>query len=125
MTMAKRILLVDDEGDVLEATRNVLKRLGYEVEIAQDGVTALQKIQDDPAFDLIFLDVQMPDMNGYTFMFELYREEKNRNIPIIVVSAYSEMAPIFKHRGVKDYLVKPVRMEELLEKVKQFVGPPK
>ena len=102
----------------------VLKRIGYTVETARNGVSAIEKINESAAFDLILLDVQMPDMNGYTFMFELHKEEKNRKIPVIVISAYSEMEPILRHRGVRGYLVKPVRMEELLEKIKEFIGPP-
>ena len=113
---------MDDERDTVDALKNILERKGYEVNTAYNGVEALEHVREAPFPNLILLDIQMPDMNGYTFMFELYREENRRAIPVIVVSAYSEMEPIFSHRGVKDYLVKPVQPEELLEKVSQYIS---
>ncbi len=113
---------MDDEKDILEAFRHILERKGFEVLTALDGAEAIRLVEKEPFPDLIVLDVQMPDMNGYTFMFELYREEKRRNIPVIVVSAFSEMQPIFAHRGIKDYVVKPVNPDELIEKIKKFVN---
>ena len=97
-------MIVDDEKDILDAFRHILERQGFEVLTAENGVEALKHVGQEPYPDLIILDVQMPDMNGYTFMFELYREEKRRQIPVIVVSAFSEMQPIFAHRGIKDYI---------------------
>ncbi len=118
---SKRILVVDDEKDICDALKSILERQGFIVDTANDGMQAMNIIDDGMVPDLIVLDVEMPDMNGYTFMFELYREEKRRSIPVIVVSAYSEMQPIFSHRGVKDYLIKPTKPEDLLKKIRQHL----
>ncbi len=113
--------MVDDEPDIRDAVKSVLERHGYKVATAGDGLQAMRIIQEEQNPDLILLDVQMPDMNGYTFMFELHKDESHRGIPVIVISAYSEMQPIFSHRGVKDYLVKPVRPEDLLKKISNIL----
>ena len=63
--------------------------------------------------DLILLDVQMPEMNGYTFMLELEKIKECVNIPVIVLTAHQEMQPIFERKGVKGYLIKPLNFDEV------------
>ena len=118
----KRILVVDDEREVLELTKRKLDRLGYEVFTAINGQEALGIVRKDPPPDLILLDVQMPVMNGYSFMLELKRMKDRKSVPVIVTTAYSEMQPIFTLKGVRGYLVKPIKMEELVEKIQQCLG---
>ena len=70
---------------------------------------------------MILLDVQMPKMNGYTFVHECKKIQAAANIPIIVLTAKQGMSEIFKVEGVKEYITKPFAMEKLLEQVKKYI----
>ena len=118
----KRILIVDDDTDVLEVTKNIFERSGYAVQSTSDGIKALDLIRQTAPFDLIILDVQMPQMNGFTFMNELKKFENCKTIPVIMLTAYAALEPLFTPQSVKGYLVKPVQREELLEMVKRILS---
>ena len=119
--MSKTILVVDDELVVIEIAKRKLQELGYEVITATDGEEAMvclkQKIPD-----LTLLDIQMPKMNGYTFIVEKSRIPAYAGIPVIVLTAYNEMEPLFKRHGVRAYLLKPLKLQELLDEVTKVVG---
>lgn len=120
--MAKKILVVDDEPVIVEISKRKLQTQGYEVMIANNGQEALDIL---PSFlpDLILLDIQMPKMNGYTFMMEKAKNPDWVNIPVIVLTAYNEMEPIFRRHAIKAYLLKPLKLQDLLTKVADIVGP--
>jgi CheY-like chemotaxis protein len=123
--MPKTVLLVDDEVVVVDIAKRRLDQLGYNVLAAHDGQEAVDILATAKP-DLIVLDVQMPKMNGYTFLTEL---RKNPNpdlaaIPVIIVTAYAETNPIFNRHGVIAYLLKPLKLQELLDKVQDILGPP-
>lgn len=119
--MAKRILIVEDEPDVRVSSRNILERYGYIVQTAANGAQALSIVCQYPPVDLIILDIQMPEMNGYVFINEIKKREGCSSIPIIVVTAYPELQPIFILKGVTTCLLKPVNTEEFMEKIKQYL----
>lgn len=119
--MPKCILVVDDEPVVVEIAKRKLEERGYEVMIAHDGIEALEALQKKIP-DLILLDVQMPRMNGYTFIMEKVKVPQFAPIPVVVLTAYGEMEPLFKRHGVKSYLLKPLKLQELLEKVQTIIG---
>ena len=121
--MAKQILVVDDEPVVVEITKRKLEQVGYQVAVAYDGEEALVAVNAQKP-DLIVLDIQMPKMNGYTFMMELRKSPEFTEIPIIVLTAYNEMEPLFKRHGIKAYLMKPLKLQDLLDKVQSVVGAP-
>jgi len=117
--MSKIILIVDDEPVAREFARKRISDNGYTVITAADGVEALAAIaQSKP--DLILLDVEMPKMNGYTFVGELAKMNFNPKIPVIVLTAHEELGPIFKRHGVRGYLIKPLNIEQVLVKIKEF-----
>lgn len=119
--MSKKILLVDDEDVVVEIGQKRLKQEGYEVRVAHDGEEALQ-IFDEDRPDLIVLDIEMPKMNGYVFLVELEKRKDVRQIPpIIVVTAFAQMEGIFRRHHVHDYLTKPLRLQELVAKIKSVI----
>ena len=120
--MPKTVLLVDDETVVIDIARRKLQELGYEVMIAYDGEEALARLVEKVP-DVIVVDIQMPKMNGYTFLMEKDKIPAYANIPVITVTAYNEMEPLFKRHGVKAYLLKPLRLQELLNKVAEVAGP--
>ena len=124
--MPKTVLLVDDETIVVDIAKRKLDQLGYNVLTAYDGAEAVELLKTAKP-DLIVLDVQMPKMNGYEFLTEL-RKHFNPAVaatPVIVVTAFAETNPIFVRHGIKAYLLKPLKLQELLDKVQEFLGAPK
>ena len=121
--MSKVILIVDDESVVVEIAQRRLEELGYGVLVAFNGQEALDCLKAQRP-DLILLDVQMPDMNGYTFIMEKAKIPEFAQIPVVVLTAYNEMEPLFKRYGVKSYLLKPLKLQDLIEKVIEIIGLP-
>ncbi|MBF0504358.1 MAG: response regulator [Candidatus Omnitrophica bacterium] len=121
--MPKTILVVDDEPVVVEISKRKLEERGYAVLTAFDGNEALECLKTKTP-DLIILDVQMPKMNGYTFIMEKSKIPEYVNIPVVVLTAYNELEPLFVRHGVKAYLLKPLKLQALIDKVVEVVGPP-
>jgi CheY-like chemotaxis protein len=119
--MPKTILVVDDEDVVVDITKRKLTREGYYVIGVHDGESALQALREG-AVDLIVLDVEMPKMNGYTFMSERKNIPGGAKAPVIMVTAYGSMEPIFKRHGIRAYLNKPLKFQDLLSKVKEVLA---
>ncbi len=120
--MSKTILIVDDEPVIREIAKRKLVERGYEIMTATDGLDALEQLKKKVP-DLILLDIQMPNMNGYTFMMEKMKVSQYIPIPVIVLTSHSEMEPLFKRHGVRAYLLKPLELPALLSKVEQIAGP--
>jgi serine phosphatase RsbU (regulator of sigma subunit) len=112
------ILVVDDTAANLQVLAGMLKDRGYKVRPVLSGKLALLAAQRDPP-DLILLDINMPEMNGYEVCEQLKADEKLKGIPIIFISALTE--PLDKVKafaiGGVDYLTKPFQMEELHARV--------
>jgi two-component system, sensor histidine kinase and response regulator len=113
----KRILVIDDAPDIRDLLQTVLEQEGYEVITAPDGRSALKQImRTEP--DLILLDLFMPIMNGYEFIEQLrQRDQHNRSIPIMLLTAHKLSQQEFERLGVVSYLQKPFRQKELLKKI--------
>ncbi len=116
----KKILIVDDEPDIVKLVSLRLKLQGYEVATASGGVEGLQKAKDEPP-DLILLDVKMPDMDGYQIMQKLKEDGRTRSIPIIMLTGQSNIEDVAKavQSGAVDYIVKPFESIVLLEKIRK------
>ncbi len=119
--MPKTILVVDDEEVVVDITKRKLTQEGYYVIGVNDGESALQALREG-AVDLIVLDVEMPKMNGYAFMSERKKIPGGSNAPVIMVTAYGSMEPIFKRHGISAYLNKPLKFQDLLSKIKEVLA---
>jgi CheY-like chemotaxis protein len=115
--MPKTILVIDDEEIVLDITKRKLKQEGFGVIAVRDGEEALAVLREGPV-DLIILDIEMPKMNGYLFLAERQRIPDADKAPVIVLTAYNTMEPIFRRNGVKAYLNKPIKFQDLLDKIK-------
>jgi CheY-like chemotaxis protein len=118
--MSKKILVIDDDPTLVKVVQPFLVSHGFSVSIAVDGEDGLAAVQKE-APDLIVLDVHMPKMNGYTFVFELKKLIGAKKIPIIVLTAKEGMAEIFKVEGVKEYITKPFKPEVLLTAIKKYI----
>ena len=119
--MPIKILLVDDEPEVLEFLKKRLEKEGFLVSTAKDGVEGLQKAQSELP-DLILLDIIMPNKDGFTMLKELRAEESLRSIPVIIVTAKGETSAVFEGQELRatDYLIKPVDFEQLLKYIRRY-----
>src|ERR1041384_2921795 len=103
--MPKKILVIDDDPEIIELARNRLEASHYDVLTATDGVAGFALLKDHKP-DLIVLDVLMPHMDGYSFVQEIKRHDALRHIPILVVTAKDEMQELFISEGVSCFLLK-------------------
>ena len=103
-----RILVVDDVEDNRELLRRRLERQGYEVGQARGGREAIAAVAKG-TFDLVLLDVMMPDVDGYEVLEQLKAAPRTRDIPVVMISALDDMASVVRciERGAEDYLPKP------------------
>lgn len=109
-----RILLVDDDRQTrLKLSRN-LESEGYTVGVAQGGRQALDMLESE-SFDLIILDILMPEVDGFTVLSQVKATPALREIPVVVISAVDDPESIEKCRqlGAAEYLIKPVSAENL------------
>ncbi|WP_028582629.1 response regulator transcription factor [Desulfogranum japonicum] len=115
-----RILIVDDEPELVEQIRQTLAKQKYTVDTALDGVEALDRIYVDP-YDLILLDIMLPKKDGFGVLQELRREKKKT--PVLMLTARGEVEDRIKglDLGADDYLAKPFAMEELLARVRALL----
>ncbi|GAA6493354.1 response regulator transcription factor [Candidatus Bariatricus faecipullorum] len=113
---AYRILVVDDDREIVRSLGKLLELEGYQVLKAYDGLEALQKLVEDRVH-LILLDVMMPKLNGLSALMKI-REENN--IPVIILSAKTEESDkvIGLSMGADDYITKPYNTAELMARVK-------
>lgn len=114
--MRMKILLIEDEPNVISFVRRGLMEANHEVSVAMDGVTGLQMIETS-APDIVLLDVMVPGING----IDLCRQVRSRNIgvPIIMLTALgtSENIVVGLEAGADDYVVKPFKFSELLARI--------
>jgi two-component system, sensor histidine kinase and response regulator len=110
-----RILIVDDTVENIQLLGNFLKKEGYQISMAQNGLQALESVKAMPP-DLILLDIMMPEMDGYETCIRLKEDPETADIPLIFLTAKIETEDILKgfKLGAVDYLTKPFNMEELL-----------
>ena len=124
--MGKRILLAEDNELNAEITTTILSKMGFEVKVVEDGILCVNEIQRQPAntYDLILMDIQMPNMDGYkaTHCIRRLLQPEKANIPIIAMSANAFEEDKKKAFDVKmnDYITKPIdfqKMEEVLKHI--------
>ncbi len=120
--MSKKILLVDDEADILELIKYNLEREDFEVEVAYNGKKALELAKIFLP-DLILLDVMMPEMDGVETCIELRKVDALKNVVIAFLTArgedYSQIAGF--EAGADDYITKPIKPRVLVSKVKALL----
>lgn len=121
MGSAKQILLVEDDADIREAMSEGLNLLGYTVHESTNGREALEYLatHDKPA--LIFLDLMMPEMDGWTFRAEQIKDAKIADIPVVLVTADGNAHVKAKKLGVKEGIKKPLEFEDLERVAKLYV----
>ncbi|HEU4763645.1 MAG TPA: response regulator, partial [Gemmatimonadales bacterium] len=113
-----RILVVDDDPAIRALVRSVLARDGHSVDEAPDGFVALARA-DRERYDLILLDVGMPGKDGFAVLDALRTRPRGRDVPVVMLTAQGEAEALALERGVRDFVVKPVRPEVLVARVKR------
>jgi CheY-like chemotaxis protein len=116
--MGRRVLLVDDEEDIIEVIQDRLEAYGFSVVTAGTGVEALKKLSME-RFDGVFLDVKMPEMGGIEALEEI--RKNNKKIPIIIITSSStrEAAIEALAKGANDFILKPFEWQELKAKIEK------
>jgi two-component system alkaline phosphatase synthesis response regulator PhoP len=116
--MNKKVLLVDDERDIVEFLEYNLVQEGFDVITAFDGAEALQKIHDKP--DLVILDIMMPKMDGYEVCKKLRNMPEFKDIPVIFLTAKGDEIDEVKGLSIggDDYIQKPVSPKRIIARVK-------
>ena len=128
MNDKKRILVVDDEPDFCAIVQGQLEKEGFGVEVAYNGVEGIEKVHANPP-DVIVLDIMMPEKDGYAMCTELKKDEKYRDIPIILLTAVASHVTSTRYTHADgmsteadDYIAKPASAEEITRSVKQLLN---
>jgi DNA-binding response OmpR family regulator len=117
----KRILYVEDNEDTADAVKIILENQGYQLEIASCGKDALTKAKEH--FDLILLDIMLPDMSGWDIFEKLKKKDHVKFAFLSAIPISNERMQELKKAGVADYITKPFEKEDLIKRVKKIIGP--
>ena len=124
-----RILIIDDEMSAATTLKALLiSQSGYVIDVAYDGKTGLKKMEDEPLYDLLILDVMMPDFSGIDVCRAMSQSDKLKSIPVLLASALpitskelSELLNEFKALNiVKGAIEKPFVIEDMLTEIKKI-----
>ena len=127
--MAGKILVVDDDPDILDAVTMILESQGYQVVTARDGIEGLATLKAEQP-DLMILDLMMPKMDGFAVCKELQdpRWSKHKDIPILILTSVREDASRRRYEletglelNVDDYLEKPMAPDVLIKRVSTLI----
>ncbi|MBO4548946.1 MAG: response regulator [Abditibacteriota bacterium] len=119
--MAKKILIVDDDENILALIEKTLEKAKYEVVKATDGKQALNLVVSERP-DLLILDIMMPYLDGFEVLQTLRRYPATRNIPVIILTAKDNDDDVFVgwQAGVSCYMIKPFNPTETLSQIKRI-----
>ncbi len=117
------ILLVDDEPTIVMSLEFLMRKSGYQVGIARNGTEALAALSQTP-YDLVLLDVMMPDVDGYQVCRQLRQNPARAATKVIFLSAKSQPADVQKgyDAGADLYIPKPFSTRQLMQKVRELLG---
>jgi len=122
--MKHKILIVDDERDIVVILKLALEKEGYDVIEAYDGLEALEKVaQNKP--DIILLDIMMPKMDGHSVNLKLKENKETAGIPVIVITGRGQLKELIQSRqeiSIVAYLEKPFTVSMLLVKIREALG---
>ena len=123
--MAKTILIVDDSSSLRTVVRIAFTRAGYDVLEAADGVLALKAMDGPTRINLVVCDVNMPNMDGITFVGTLKQHSKHKFIPVIMLTTegQDEKKNQGRQAGAKAWIVKPFNPPQLLDAVSKLIQP--
>lgn len=120
MSVQRKVMIADDDPGILDAVEAMLEFGGYQVTSTANGATVLEMKDNFP--DLLLLDIWMSGTDGRDVCKQLKSQELTKKIPIIMISASTELERSAKEAGADDFLEKPFDMEELLHKIEYFLN---
>lgn len=117
-----KILIVDDEPDLVQTLRDRLEMNGYDIVTANNGKEGLEKAAKEKP-NIVLLDVIMPVMDGLEMLEALKKNPQTKNCSVIMLTARSQRQDIVRAKlcGIQDYVVKPFDLSELIEKIESIV----
>ncbi len=119
--MAKKILIVDDEKDIIKELEFILRKKGFEIVTAANGKEALELVKINKP-DLVLLDLFMPVFGGVQFGKEFKANSETKNIPVILLTASADNIEAKKNECLaEDYILKPFDYKEVIEKINKFL----
>jgi len=122
--MSKTILIVDDSKTVRNLVAFIMKKEGFKVVTAEDGLDGLEKLYSSEKIDCIVSDINMPRMDGFTFIKSVREQDTYRDIPIVVLSTEGQEKDIQAGLsiGANLYMVKPAQPEKMVKNIKMLLG---
>lgn len=122
--MSKHILIVDDSKTVRNLVAFIMKKEGFKVTAAEDGLDGLEKLYSMEKVDLIISDVNMPRMDGFTFIKTVREQAAYRDVPIVILSTEGQEKDIQQGLGLGAnlYMVKPAQPEKMVKNVRMLLG---
>jgi len=119
--MATRVLIAEDEPNIVESLSFVLGREGFEVSAVLDGQAALERLRADPP-DMLILDVMLPRVNGFEVLKQVKSDPSLRSIPVIVLTAKGQAHDrrMAEELGVDGFMTKPFSNREIVEQVRRL-----
>jgi two-component system alkaline phosphatase synthesis response regulator PhoP len=122
--MSKKVLVIDDEPEMLNLIQYTLEKGGYSVAVCSNGRDAFKRIEDEKP-DLVILDVMLPGIDGYSLQLKISQAEHTKSIPIIVLTALEPSKTLFqKFPQVAGFMTKPFRTDDLIAKVQSILNAP-
>ncbi len=121
--MGGRVLLIEDEPNIIEAIRFILSRDGWAVDVHSDGATALEAVaKRNP--DLVILDVMLPNKSGYDILADLRADPETEALPVLMLTArgQSKDREMAERIGVSRFMTKPFSNAEVLNSVRELAG---
>jgi two-component system, chemotaxis family, chemotaxis protein CheY len=114
-----RALIVDDSRAIRGIIRKMLGEIGFEVLEAGHGLEALQRLKESEQVDVMLIDWNMPEMNGYDFLCAVRANNKFNDVPLMMVTSETEMTQMAKAlaAGANEYVMKPFSKEVIVEKL--------
>jgi CheY-like chemotaxis protein len=116
---SKRVLVIDDEEEIVNAAKRMLERCGYTVATALNGKQGMDLVNESRP-DVIITDIIMPIMDGYEFFKQLRKESFTAKIPVIILTARPNMEDSFRALGVNGFVTKPFTSENLIDKIEHL-----
>jgi len=122
--MAGRILIVEDDEDLVRLSTHWLEREGYTVEHAADGEAALTCLQSGALPALVLLDVMLPKIDGFEVLRRIRAAKRTQALPVMIVTTFSRDRDAARGRelGANDYIVKPLHELDFLKRVEHVIN---
>ena len=121
--MGKRVLLIEDEPNIIEAISFILSRDGFTVHTHEDGETAMRKVLATPP-DMIILDVMLPGRSGYDILRDLRADDRTKALPVMMLTARGQTKDreLADRLGADHFMTKPFSNSEVRDKVRALIG---